>query len=244
MDPISISAASGMRSRMESLDLIANNIANTSTTGFKADREFYNLYVGPDALDGNSAADTLPVLQRHWTDFGQGNLAPTGNPFDLGLSGKGFFTVSGPNGPLYTRSGNFQISLSGDLQTQDGKAVQGQDGKPIKLDPKKAAKVKRDGTIEQDGLVAGKLALVDVSTPESLEKMGSTFFKLTNVKELVKSANATVQQGVLETGNGSPAEQAVRLVGVMRQFEMLQRAMSIGNEMSKKAVDEVARVNA
>ncbi len=243
MDTLSISAASGMRSRMESLDLLANNIANTSTAGFKADREYYNLYVSPEALGADQAPDTVPVIQRQWTDFSQGTLAATGNPFDLALNGKGFFTVAGPNGPLYTRSGNFQVSLGGVLQTQDGNSVQGADGKPIKINPNKAATVKPDGTIEQDGQVVAKLALADVAQTESLEKMGSTYFKLTDVKGIVKSAAAHVQQGALEGGNGSPAEQAVRLVGVMRQFEMLQRAMSIGNDMSKKAVDEVARVN-
>jgi flagellar basal-body rod protein FlgF len=243
MDALSISAASGMRSRLESLDLLANNIANTSTPGFKSDREFYNLYTAPEALDGDQVPDTLPVVQRHWTDFGQGTLAVTGNPFDLALNGKGFFTVSGPNGPLYTRSGNFQVSSAGELQSQDGNPVQGQDGKPINVNPKKPAIVTREGTVEQDGQVVGKLALVDFPQSESLDKVGSTYFKLTNVKGMVKAANATVQQGTLEGGNGSPAEQAVRLIGVMRQFEMLQKAISIGNAMSKKTVDEVARVS-
>jgi flagellar basal-body rod protein FlgF len=228
---------------MESLDLLANNIANTSTAGFKADREFYNLYTAPEAYDGDQAPATLPVVQRHWTDFSQGTLGLTGNPFDLALSGKGFFTVSGPNGPLYTRSGNFQLSLTGELQTQDGNAVQGQDGKPIVLNPKKAATVKPDGSIGQDGQFVAKLAIADIAQPEVLDKVGSTYFKLTDVKGIVKAANTNVQQGALEGGNGSPAEQAVRLIGVMRQFEMLQKAISIGNDMSKRAVDEVARVS-
>jgi flagellar basal-body rod protein FlgF len=243
MDALSISAASGMRSRMESLDLVANNIANASTAGFKADREFYNLYVAPEAFDGDQTPDTLPVVQRHWTDFTQGSLTLTGNPFDLSLNGKGFFTVTGPNGPLYTRSGNFQVSSAGDLETQDGNPVQGLDGKSIKVNPKKAATVKRDGTIEQDGQVVGQLAVVDIAQPETLDKAGSTYFKLTDVKGMVKAANANVQQGSLEGSNGAPAEQAVRLIGVMRQFEMLQKAISIGNDMSKRTVDEVARVS-
>src|ERR1035438_2461215 len=94
-------AASGLRARMESLDLLANNIANASTGGYKADREFYSLYVGPEAQD-DDAANTMPVIERQWTDLSQGSVHPTGNALDMALSGSGFFTVEGPNGPLYT----------------------------------------------------------------------------------------------------------------------------------------------
>src|SRR5215213_8626224 len=92
MDALSVSAASGMRSRMEALDLLANNIANSSTTGYKADREFYNLYVAPEAMDTGEMPTTAPVVERHWTDFSQGTTSPTGNSLDLALSGKGFFS--------------------------------------------------------------------------------------------------------------------------------------------------------
>ena len=147
MDPLSISAASGMRSRMEALDLLANNIANASTAGFKADREFYNLYVSPEAAEGNEAPASLPVVQRHWTDFSQGTMAQTGNPLDLALAGKGFFAVNGQSGPLYTRNGNFTIAASGQLQTQEGYAIRGEDGKPIVADPAKPVTVATDGSV-------------------------------------------------------------------------------------------------
>src|SRR5437667_8298155 len=75
MDSLSISAASGIRSRMESLDLLANNLANASTSGFKADREFYSLYVSSEAIDPvTNQPTTAPLIERHWTDFSQGLL--------------------------------------------------------------------------------------------------------------------------------------------------------------------------
>ena len=100
MDPIAATAASGLRARMESLDLLANNVANASTGGYKADREFYSLYVAPDAADSDSLS-TMPVIEKPWTDFSQGLVQQTGNPLDLALSGKGFFAVQSPRGPLY-----------------------------------------------------------------------------------------------------------------------------------------------
>src|ERR1035437_6894553 len=109
MDSLSISAASGMRSRMESLDMLANNLANATTVGFKSDREFYSLYTSSEAdVDGlqiAGGADTEPVIESHWTDMTQGVLRTTDNSLDLAIDGQGFFTVKGPNGKLYTRNG-------------------------------------------------------------------------------------------------------------------------------------------
>src|SRR5579862_5507675 len=99
MDPLLISAASGMKARMDSLDMLANNIANTGTAGFKADREFSGLF-----------EEQLPMVDRAWTDFSQGTLTPTGNPLNLGLSGTGFFALNSPTGVVYSRNGEFQIS--------------------------------------------------------------------------------------------------------------------------------------
>src|SRR5271165_4333912 len=98
MDPMTAIAASGLRARMDSLDLLANNMANSSTGGYKADREFYSLYMAPEAQASGSST-TMPVVERPWTDLSQGLLTNTGNALDVALSGKGFFTVSGPNGP-------------------------------------------------------------------------------------------------------------------------------------------------
>src|ERR1700719_1069785 len=87
MDPLISAAASGIRARLESLDMLANNIANSSAPGFKADREFYGLYLSAEAADSpiGTSPTTLPVIERQWTDFAQGSLMPTGNPLDLAL---------------------------------------------------------------------------------------------------------------------------------------------------------------
>src|SRR6266849_9897246 len=126
MDPLLISAASGMKARMESLDMLANNLANTGTAGFKADREFNGLF-----------EQELPVIERQWTDFSQGSVIPTGNPLDLALSGKGFFALNTPTGIVYTRNGNFQISKSNLLGTAEGYTLRNvlDQGRPIKVDP-------------------------------------------------------------------------------------------------------------
>jgi len=246
MDSLSISAASGIRSRMESLDLLANNLANASTAGFKADREFYSLYVSPEAVDpAMDQPTTAPVIERHWTDFSQGLLTSTGSPFDLAISGRGFFSVQTPQGVAYTRNGNFRPTADGRLITSEGNELLGKDGKVLRIDPAKSVEVSGDGLISQDGQPAGQMAVVDFQDLPALGKEGATYFRLNgnSAKQPVPAKGITISQGTLEAPNFNPAEAAVRLVSVMRQFEMLQKALSLGADMNRKAIEEVAKIN-
>jgi len=247
MDPLTISVASGLRARIETLDMLANNLANAVTNGFKADREFYGLYVSPDAeaaADGVSNVTTVPVLEKSWTDFSQGLLVPTGNKLDLALSGKGFFAANGSSGPLYTRNGNFRLSPSGAFVTAEGYPLQTEDGKTIQSKSDSPLDVDSVGEVHQDGQVLGKLRIVDFPANAEVVKQGSAYFRLTDPTiKLAPAATAQVEQGKIESSNVVAAQSAVRLVGVMRQFEMLQRAASLNTDMNRRAVEEVARVN-
>jgi len=240
-----MAAASGMRSRIDSLDMLANNLANSSAPGFKADREFYNLYVSQDAADGNDGQSpvTAPVIEKQWTDFSQGTLTPTSNPLDLAITGAGFFAVTSPSGTLFTRDGSFRLSPQGELQTQEGYGVRDSNGNAIVLDPTKQTDIRADGTLRQDGVDVGQIEVVDFNNPQSLVKQGQNYFFADNGNTPLPASQAEVQQGKLESANFQTAESAVRLITVMRQFEGLQKAMSIATDMNKKAVEEVARVD-
>jgi len=239
MDPITAIAASGLRARMESLDLLANNIANASTGGYKADREFYSLYIAPEADSGT----TMPLIERPWVDHAQGMLHATGNPLDVALSGKGFFAVNGPSGPLYTRNGNFRVAADGKLTSAEGYQVRDSQGAPLTVQGTRPLEIGRDGTITQDGVVTGKLEIVDFATTAGLSKQGSSYFRIADPALKPTAAGETsVEQGQLEAANTGSAEAAVRLVSVMRQFEMLQKAVTLGSDMSKRAIEEVAKV--
>lgn len=245
MDALTAAAASGIRARIQSLDLLANNLANASAAGFKADGESYGLYLSPDAAD--SPAGTfpaiLPVIENHWTDFSQGLLLATGNDTDLALSGKGFFVADAPSGRVYTRDGNFQVSLAGQLQTLDGYPIQGADGKPVVVDGTKSFEVVPDGTVRQNGQDVTRIAVVDFPDPTVLSKRRGTYF-VNGVadKEPVAAAQVEIRQGRLEAANSESARSAARLVTVLRQFEALQKALTIGADMNRRAVEDVARV--
>jgi flagellar basal-body rod protein FlgF len=245
MDQLAVTAASGMRARLDALDMLANNLANSTTGGFKLDREFYSLFSAHDEsqFDGEGSPASLPQVKSQWTDFSQGTLQPTGSPLDLALSGQGFFTVNGPSGPLYTRNGSFQMSPAGVLTTSEGYPVSTVDGGTIQSQSQGQIKIAADGTVEQDGQTLGQLTVVDFQDRMVLGKLGASYY--VNTSKTAKPApapDAAVAQGQIEGSNVAPAESAVRLVGLMRQFEMLQKAISLSSDMDKKAFDEVARV--
>jgi flagellar basal-body rod protein FlgF len=243
MDQLTATAASGMRSRIESLDLLANNISNASTSGYKSDREFYGLYASAEA----ETQSTLPNIERNWIDFSQGMVKETGNPLDVALSGGGFLTVDSPGGTLYTRNGALRLSSKGVLETADGYPVHA-DTPTGHIDAQLGAgtgnlQIQKDGRVMQDGQVLGNLTLADWPKPDALEKQAGAYFRL--VDSSLKPSTPTgveVLQGRLESSNSSPAESAVQLVGVMRQFEMLQKAVGMAAEMNKKAAEDVAHI--
>lgn len=241
MDSISISAASGMRSRMESLDLLANNLANAETSGYKADREFYSIYASAEATArAQNDLTTLPVIQKQWTDLSSGDLRPTFNPLDLAVNGDGMFAVRTSHGIRYTRNGSFRLSPTGTLTTADGSPVQSTTGNAIALDPKLPITVQPDGSVQQAGETVGQFQ-VSSFDPGSVVKEGASYFVPAD-GVTPKPAGGAIAQGRIEQSNVGTAESAVRLVAITRQFEMLQKAAGIGSELSKKAIEEVARV--
>ena len=242
MDGISSSAASGMRARMESLEMLANNLANVETGGFKADREFFSIYTSDDATSDPQTGDipTLPLVQAHWTDLSQGNLIGTANPLDFAIDGDGLFAVQTQNGVRYTRNGSVRIGSNGVLTTADGSPVRAQGGGSIQLQPGLPVELLPDGTVQQGGQPVGQLQVSSFDRG-SIDKIGANYFVPAEGVQ-AKQATGAVVQGKLEQSNVGAAESSVRLVAIMRQFEMLQKALNIGNELNRKAIEEVAKV--
>jgi flagellar basal body rod protein FlgG len=235
MDPLLISAASGMKARMESLDMLANNIANTGTAGFKADGEFYNLF-----------EQELPMVQKQWTDFAQGTLTTTGNPLNLALSGSGLFVLNAPSGLVYTRNGDFRISKKNQLESREGYTLRNvlDKGQPITVDPTLPVDIGKDGVVQQGGQAIGQIEIAGIDQKAlAVSKLGNSYFALTDkAAPATASPDTVVNQGQIEQSNVPVAESTVKLVSIMRQFEMMQKAISIGNEMNKSALQEVAKV--
>ena len=245
MDNLTAVAASGMRSRMQALEILANNMANSSSRGYKADKEVYNLYSAKDPSSaGMSAGNEQPWIDRTWVDFTQGTLEETGNEQDVALVGKGFLTARGPAGNFYTRNGSLRVSPKGDLLGVEDRAILDNRNQPIRLDPSKPFEIDGKGEVKQDGATVAQLGIVEFPNPATLVKAGQSYFQTAGGANAPRpSADTEVKQGKVESSNAGPAESAVRLVSVMRQFEMLQKAISLGAEMNRQAMEEVAKVN-
>ncbi len=244
MDPLTSMAASGLRSNLESLDLIANNLANVQTTAFKADSEFYNLYTASEAEEPGAYELRMPIIERNWTDYSQGDMRQTGIPTDLAISGAGFFTVEGPDGPLYTRNGTFLLTPAGRFVTSDGYPLLGFDAKPIQVDPTQALVVTPEGQFLQGGTLAGTIHPVSFTALSDLSKRGTSIFQFNGLPENITPAAGVVLQGRLESSNVAVAGSAVRMITVMRQFEMLQKAILIGVDMNTAAIQSVSKSGA
>jgi flagellar basal-body rod protein FlgF len=235
-------AAGGLRARMQALDMLSNNLANANTTGFKLDREFYSLFTGnANSADGDEAAQ-IPDVKSKWTDFSQGTLTVTKNPLDLALTGSGFFVVNGPTGPLYTRNGSFSLSNTGVLTTADGYPLAGAGGAQIQTLSRDPIEVDNKGVVHQGAQTIGELQIADFKDPQVLTKIGNSYFVNSNPSAQPGTSQASVSQGQLEGSNVQLSEAAVGLVGVMRQSEMLQKAIMTTTDMNKQALQEVAKV--
>lgn len=248
MDPLTSTAAAGLRSRLEALDLLANNLANSSTPGFKADREVYAVYLGQESLEAaesgfGSPQVLAPALERHHTDSRQGVLIETGNPSELALSGEGYFLLQAPDGVRLTRAGRIQVDREGRLVSPEGFEFVAAGQRPIRADPGLPIEVDQNGVVHQNGAALGQLRLVQAELSGTAKREGIYFQLDRTALPGLREAQARVHQGRIEASNVSVPETAVRLVTILRQFETLQKAIQLGGEMGRRAVEEVARVN-
>ncbi len=255
MDSITSILASGLRARAESLDIAANNLANSGTTAFKSELERYSLYGSQDAIEANQGAaftGLSPDLRQSWINFSQGQLEHTERALDLGLEGNAYFVTEMPNGSandnLLTRSGSFQIGTDGLLKTKEGFKLKLTlpDGKPLppkfRLDPNKPLDIDRLGVLHQDNVALARLDLVEPTDSTKLTKSGDSYFALSDMAGLKRAVGAEVHQGWLEKSNADPVSGGIQLVKISRQFEMLQKALQLHAEMGKRSIDEVGRV--
>ena len=166
------------------MDVVANNIANLNTTGFKADGSIFEEYLSGAARQRPERQGVSFVLDRGvWHDMSQGSIERTGNSLDVAIDGKGFMVVQTPNGERYTRNGSLQISPTGQLVTSDGYPVLG-DGGPITLQPTdRQVSISRDGTISvREGAskvdsARGKLRMVTLRQSATIEERRRRHFQ-------------------------------------------------------------------
>jgi flagellar basal-body rod protein FlgF len=230
------------------LDVIANNLANLGTAGFKGESVLFEQFIGSGAH-----ADDFPtyvdrqvsyVLDRETrTDLSQGSFERTGSPFDTAIDGEGFFVVETPQGDRYSRAGSFSLNANGELVTASGYRVLG-DGGPITLDPNDTnISIARDGTISTPAGERGKLRLVRFESAAQLTRYGDNLFA-SDAPPLPAEPRTRVVQGSLEKSNVHPVLEMGRMIEVTRAYTTLANLMSRSDELRRSAIERLADVPA
>ena len=244
MDSGYYAACAGLAAQTQALELVAHNLANVSTTGYRGQQStFRSLLTGSREVGTNPlnvAVNNFGVLGGSRLDLSSGSLAPTGNPLDAAVAGSGFFTVQSGNEVLYTRDGGFHLSASGQLMTSQGNAVLGQTG-PVIL-PNGNVTISSDGTISVNGNVVDKLRIAEFAPTTTLTAVGNASYSAPPNSALV-AAQSTVEQGMLEGSNVNSTAAVVQLITVQRNAEMLGRALSaIDGQLNQIAVQDLPKV--
>ena len=244
MDSGFYAACAALMARSQALDVVANNLANSSTPGYRAEHNIFRSFLasasGRLVSNLNVAVNDYGILGGNQMDLAQGNLDRTGNDLDFAVQGPGFFLIQTPTGQVYTRNGNFQVSPQGQLMTAEGDAVMGDDGIIHILGG--PVNVSSDGTISVNGAVAGKMKLVEFPAGTAMESVGKTYYSAPK-NTAVPATKSTISQGMLESSNVNPVASAVELVSVQRYAEMMQRALKMfDSELNRIATDELPRV--
>jgi flagellar basal-body rod protein FlgF len=237
-------AFSGFSSRLDALEVVANNLANANTVGFKAHHEFYRSLAAslePSSLSPiNQAVNQYGVLGGARIDMSPSTLEPTGNDTDVALEGPGFFSIQTKNGIRYTRNGTFSLNVKRQLVNGQGDLVQGDTG-AIQLPPGRMS-ISPDGTISVDGTLVAQLKVTEFPAEMQLTPEGNTNFAAPPNSGKI-AANPSVRQGSLESSNSDPVRSAVALIDLQRSAQMMEKALSIfHNEFNKTAAQDLPRV--
>ncbi|GAB7078998.1 flagellar basal-body rod protein FlgF [Megalodesulfovibrio paquesii] len=242
------------------MNIIANNLANANTTGYKPERlAFEDVFVS--YAHDEIRQPVLSVREKELfpratnlskvriagvrTDFSQGSLKNSDNPLDVAIQGTGFFKVQSEEGLLYTRNGNFHTTADGTLVNSDGYEVQG-DGGAIVIPPNTRVDINEQGMVYADGDLVGQLQVVDVNDPGgSLEKYGRNLFrpKQDGAGGVVEqpSEDSVVVQGFLEMANVNIVEDMVNMIETQRAFEAYAKVLTTSNETCTKNITKVGK---
>ncbi|WP_374575754.1 flagellar basal-body rod protein FlgF [Phenylobacterium sp.] len=227
------------------MDIVANNIANADTTGFKVETLMTRTEPKNPA---NTAPGPRPVkfvlddgVVRNFT---QGTLRSTGGTFDVGVEGDGFFTISTAQGDRYTRDGRFHMDTTGRLVTEAGDPVQGEGGGDIVVDPQKGpVSIAKDGTVSQERETLGKIGLVKFTELSALRKTGDNLYSNSSNIQPQPATDSVMHQGMLESSNVNPIVQVTRMIEVSRAYERVTSMMDTTAELSRRSIERLGQVN-
>ena len=228
------------------MDVIANNVANLGTTGFKAESMLFEEYLMPEA---EWTADRPQDREMSYVedvatirDFSPGALVQTGAPLDVAINGKGWFVINTPDGERYTRNGAFLLNQAGELVTSEGYQVLGESGPMIFGTNDTGVSIASDGTISTDAGNKGRLRIVEFETDMALKPEGSSLFSTDQTATIMTQPR--VAQGVLEKSNVQLILEISRMIEVNRAYQSLAAMMERSDQLRRSAISDLAEIPA
>lgn len=250
-------AYTGMINQQNRMDVITNNMANATTTGFKSEgatsKSFSDVYAVKikDASEYyvNKRLGTMSMgveIGETYTDFAQGSFRSTDNTYDLALDGDGFFAVSftnkaGVTSTKYSRDGSFTVNTDGYLVTKDGDFVLNRNNAPIQINVNAAVAIDTLGNIFEDGNQVAQINVVDFQDYNYLEKYGENLYDMVEGGTMIEST-ARVQQGYLEASNVNIVSEMVDMIAITRAYETNQKVITTIDSTLEKAVNSVGKL--
>lgn len=222
---------------MNEIRVIANNVANAATTGYRQEGLVFSEFIRES---GDQASLSMARAEVRNTSMSQGELTQTRNPFDMAIEGDGFFLLETENGERLTRAGSFTPNAEGDLVNAQGYRVMDANGAPIFVPPDaNDISVSSDGTISSEGRLLGQISMVQPENPSDLIREGGVMFR--TEAGFLPAENARLLQGFLEGSNVNAIEQITRLVEIQRAYELGQSFLDSEDERIRNAVKNLLR---
>jgi flagellar basal-body rod protein FlgF len=235
------------------LDVVANNVANVNTNGFKADKQLFEEYLTSGAHEDNFSGNDRRVsyVQDRGTyrDFSQGPMQHTSNPLDIAINGSGFLVVQTANGERYTRDGSLHINSAGQLVTVAGDPVLGNGGPITFQQTDHDVNISPDGTVtvvEGTNIldsIRAKLRIVSFADLQQAQKQGNNLYAATGGAPQQDTVS-TIQQGYIEKSNVNAVSEMSHMVEVMRTYTQISNMLQTQGDMRKNAIEKLADVPA
>lgn len=243
-----LDAVKGCMKEEMRMDIISNNLSNSSVVGFKKEKITFQEILeeagnssGQNKVRSGGVDDSALIQIK--TDFTQGDIRFTGNPLDLAINGKGFFKVQTPDGTRYTRKGNFTLDNQGTLITGDGHKVMGGGGAITLIG--NDIQISGQGLVKVDGNDVGSVDFVNFENSEVLTKVGRGLYAMPSEiqgQEVPPDPETKIQQGYIELSNVNAADEMIQMIHSLRAFESYQKAIQVLDSCNRRAINEVSRL--
>jgi flagellar basal-body rod protein FlgF len=241
MDIVSNIALSRQAAQQRVMDVIANNIANANTPGFKAERVQFSDWLTRQSASGAARGERNVASTQDratWREQQAGTITHTGNTFDLALTSDGYFTVNTPNGPRLTRDGRFGVMPNGTISDGAGSALLDTNGQPIVISQTDTRiSIAGDGTVSSENGQLGKVGIVKPDDPMQLSAEGNTLFRSASSTTAVASPG--IVQGSIEDSNVQPVLETTRMLDGLRQFQFISQFIQAEGDRQQSVIDKL-----